>query len=78
MVPHGDIYLQLGDIVKVVGTEIEVEAAANAMGNSIKKLEVPDLAPIFMGIVLGVILGSIPIAFPGMPIAGHSTGTASR
>ncbi len=68
MVPHGDIVLQLGDVVKVVGPESAVENAANALGNSLKKLEIPDIAPIFIGIVLGVILGSIPISFPGMPM----------
>ncbi len=69
MVPHGDIFLQLGDTVKVVGTEEGVDLVANAVGNSLKRLEAPDLAPIFMGIVLGVILGSIPFHFPNMPVA---------
>lgn len=69
MVPHGDIYLQLGDSVKVVGTEHGVKIVSDALGNSLKKLEVPDLASIFIGIVLGVILGSIPFHFPGMPVA---------
>ncbi|MBL7747283.1 MAG: putative transporter [Chitinophagaceae bacterium] len=69
MVPHGDIFLQLGDTLKVVGTEEGVKQVTAALGNSLKKLEVPDLAPIFMGIVLGVILGSIPFHFPNMPVA---------
>lgn len=69
MVPHGDIFLQLGDTVKVVGTEEGVQQVTKALGNSLKKLEAPDLAPIFMGIVLGVILGSIPFYFPQMPVA---------
>jgi len=69
MVPHGDIFLQLGDTIKVVGTEEGVKVVTQALGNSLKKLEVPDLAPIFMGIVLGVILGSIPFHFPNMPVA---------
>lgn len=69
LVPHGDIFLQLGDTVKVVGTEEGVQLVTKALGNSLKKLEVPDLAPIFMGIVLGVILGSIPFHFPNMPVA---------
>jgi putative transport protein len=60
--------LQLGDVIKVVGTEESVQNAADAVGNSLKKLEAPDLAPIFIGIVLGVIFGSIPISFPGMPV----------
>ncbi len=69
MVPHGNIFLQLGDTVKVVGTEEGVTLVAEALGNSAKKLEVPDLAPIFLGIVLGIVLGSIPFHFPGMPVA---------
>lgn len=69
MVPHGDIFLQLGDTVKVVGTEEGLQQVTHALGNSVKKLEAPDLAPIFMGIVLGVILGSIPFQFPHMPVA---------
>lgn len=69
MVPHGNIVLQLGDTVKVVGTEEGVKLVSDALGNSVKKLEVPDLAPIFIGIVMGVMLGSIPFHFPGMPVA---------
>lgn len=69
LVPHGDMFLQLGDTVRVVGTEEGVGLVTKALGNSLKKLEIPDLAPIFMGIVLGVILGSIPLHFPNMPAA---------
>lgn len=69
MVPHGDMFLQLGDLVKVVGTEEGVKLVEDALGNSLKKLDAPDLAPIFIGIVLGVVLGSIPFHFPGMPVA---------
>ena len=68
MVAHGNIYLQLGDVIKVVGTAEGVNQVADALGNSLKRLEVPDLAPIFIGIVLGVILGSVPFHFPGMPV----------
>lgn len=69
MVPHGNIFLQLGDTIKVVGTKEGVKTVADAVGNSLKKLEAPDIAPIFMGIVLGVILGSIPFHFPNIPIS---------
>lgn len=69
MVPHGDLFLQLGDMVKVVGTEEGIKEVTAALGNSLKKLEVPDLAPIFMGIVLGVLLGSVPFYVPNMPVA---------
>ena len=69
MVPHGDIVLQLGDTIKVVGTEDGVKKVAEALGNSIKRLEAPDIAPIFIGIVLGIILGSIPFHVASMPVA---------
>jgi putative transport protein len=69
MVPHGDMFLQLGDTIKVVGTEEGVQMITDALGNSLKKLEIPDLAPIFMGIVLGVIVGSIPFFIGNMPVA---------
>ena len=67
-VPHGDLVLQLGDQLKVVGTREEVELAEKAIGNSMQKLEVPDIAPIFVGIVLGLLLGSIPFYFPTIPV----------
>ena len=68
MVPHAGIMLQLADTINVVGTEEGVKIASDAIGNSLKRLEVPDLAPIFIGIVMGVILGSIPFYLPGMPV----------
>lgn len=61
--------LHLGDQVTVVGTESGIKEMANALGNSLKRLEVPDLGPVFTGIVLGVVFGSIPIAIPGVPVA---------
>ncbi len=68
MVPHSDIILQLGDNIRVVGTKEAVESVAKVVGNSLKRLESPDLAPIFIGIVLGAIIGSIPLSFPNMPV----------
>lgn len=68
MVAHGNIFLQLGDTVTVVGTEDSVKQFTEVVGNSLKRLEAPDLGPIFMGIVLGVILGSIPFYIPSIPI----------
>lgn len=68
IMPEGDTYLQLGDTVKVVGTQEGIDRITKALGNSLKKLDSPDLAPIFLGIVLGVILGSLPIKFPNMPV----------
>ena len=69
MVPHGNTYLQLGDTVKVVGTLEGLETITAVLGNSLKRLDVPDIAPLFMGIVLGVVLGSIPFQVPTIPVA---------
>lgn len=68
MIPHGNLHLQLGDVVRVVGTEQGVKHITQVLGNSLKKLETPDLAPIFFGIVLGIILGSIPISVPHISV----------
>jgi len=68
MVAHGNIFLQLGDTITVVGTEDAVKQLEEVVGNSLKRLEAPDLGPIFMGIVLGVILGSIPFYIPNIPV----------
>jgi len=68
MVAHGNIFLQLGDTITVVGTEDAVKQLEGVVGNSLKRLEAPDLGPIFMGIVLGVVLGSIPFYIPNIPV----------
>lgn len=68
MVAHGNIFLQLGDTVTVVGTEDGVKQFTAVVGNSLKRLEVPDLGPIFIGIVFGIILGSIPFHIPNIPV----------
>ena len=68
MVAHGNIFLQLGDTITVVGTEDAVKQLEEVVGNSLKRLEAPDLGPIFIGIVLGVILGSIPFYIPNIPV----------
>lgn len=59
--------LQYGDLVTVVGTKESVAGVEKVLGNSLKRLDEPNLIPIFIGIALGVLLGSIPIAFPGIP-----------
>lgn len=68
MVPNGNISLQLGDTIKVVGTQEGLDRVTNVLGNSLKRLEVPDIAPIFIGIVLGIIVGSIPFQIPNIPV----------
>ena len=60
--------LQVGDKIMVVGPEDAVDRVANMMGNSIRRLNAPNIATIFVGIFLGLIFGSLPIAIPGMPV----------
>ena len=60
--------LQVGDKIMVVGPEDAVERVANKMGNSLRKLNAPNIATIFVGIFLGLIFGSFPLAIPGMPV----------
>ncbi|ADV44199.1 putative transporter [Bacteroides helcogenes] len=63
--PH--LQLQMGDRVTIVGSELAVSHAEKVLGNSLKRLNHPNLIPIFLGIALGCILGSLPFAFPGIP-----------
>ena len=59
--------LQVGDRIMVVGPEDAVDRVANKMGNSLKRLDAPNIATIFVGIFLGIIFGSLPF-IPGMPL----------
>ena len=60
--------LQVGDRIMVVGPEDDVERVASRMGNSLRRLDAPNIATIFVGIFLGLIFGSFPLAIPGMPV----------
>ena len=60
--------LQVGDRIMVVGPEDAVERVSNKMGNSIRRLDAPNIATIFVGIFIGLIFGSFPLAIPGMPV----------
>ena len=60
--------LQVGDRIMVVGPEDAVDRVANQMGNSLRRLDAPNIATIFVGIIIGIIFGSLPIAIPGMPV----------
>ena len=62
-----DLALQVGDRVMVVGPQDAVDRVANLMGNSMKRLDHPNIVTIFVGIFLGILFGSLPIAFPGIP-----------
>ena len=61
-----DLILQMGDRLTVVGEQEAVDKVAQVFGNSTKKLDAPNLASLFFGIVLGVALGSLPIMLPGL------------
>lgn len=67
LVASPGLQLQMGDRVTVVGSELAVSHAEKVLGNSLKRLNHPNLIPIFLGIALGCILGSIPFVFPGIP-----------
>jgi putative transport protein len=59
--------LQIGDRLTVVGSEAAIARVEQILGNSLKRLNEPNLITLFLGIALGVILGSIPFVFPGIP-----------
>jgi putative transport protein len=61
------LVLQIGDRVMVVGREAAIKNVEHVLGNSLKRLDHPHLTPIFIGIALGVVLGSIPFTIPGIP-----------
>ncbi len=63
-----NLALQVGDRVMVVGPENHVNRVADVLGNSIKRLDTPNIATIFIGIIIGIIFGSLPFAIPGMPV----------
>lgn len=62
------LVLQMGDHATVVGTQSAVKKVAKILGNSARKLNEPNIATLFIGILLGVFFGSIPFAFPGVPV----------
>lgn len=62
-----NLTLQVGDRLMVVGPQDAVERVSNLMGNSLKRLDHPNIVTIFVGIFLGILFGSLPIAFPGIP-----------
>jgi putative transport protein len=62
-----NLRLQFGDQLLIVGREQDLDKAANAVGNSLKELNATHFIPFFIGIVLGIALGTMPIVFPGLP-----------
>lgn len=62
-----NLRLQVGDRVMVVGPQDSVERVANIMGNSMKRLDTPNIVTIFVGIFIGIIFGSLPFSISGIP-----------
>lgn len=69
LVAHRDLSLQIGDRVTIVGSESAINNIEKLLGNSMTNLRHPNIVPIFLGIFLGVLVGSIPFHFPGIPQA---------
>ncbi|HHW7570040.1 TPA: putative transporter [Mannheimia haemolytica] len=69
LVPTGDMALQFGDVLNLVGRQADIEMVMTIIGNAHSKLQQVQMLPIFIGIGLGVLLGSVPIYLPGFPVA---------
>ncbi|EFM2062512.1 putative transporter [Escherichia coli] len=69
LVASSDLSLQFGDILNLVGRPSAIDAVANVLGNAKQKLQQVQMLPVFIGIGLGVLLGSIPVFVPGFPAA---------
>jgi putative transport protein len=67
LVAHPHLRLQLGDRLTVVGSELALSKVDKVLGNQMKRLNYPNLIPIFFGIVLGCLLANLPIPIPGIP-----------
>ncbi|MGL4860102.1 MAG: putative transporter, partial [Enterobacteriaceae bacterium] len=65
----GGASLQFGDILNLVGRQSAIDAVADIVGNAQQKLQQVQMLPVFIGIGLGVLLGSIPLFIPGLPVA---------
>lgn len=68
IVPRPSVELFYGDSVRVIGTEEAINEVENIIGNHQKKLLEPDFLSLFAGLLLGIVLGSLPIFIPGLPI----------
>lgn len=66
--PHNNLRLQLGDALHCIGPDESIQRLESRLGNKIQKLDRPNIVTLFFGMLLGIFLGSLPIAVPGMPI----------
>ncbi|MDO5056759.1 MAG: putative transporter [Lautropia sp.] len=69
LVPNGSMTLQFGDVINLVGRQEDIDVVMAMIGNAEQKLQQVQMLPIFIGIGLGVLLGSIPLYVPGFPVA---------
>ena len=69
LIAHADLEVQIGDRVTVVGSESAIKNIEKLLGNSLTNLRHPNIIPIFLGIFLGMLVGSVPILIPGIPQA---------
>ena len=69
LVPTGGMTLQFGDVINLVGRQEDIETVMALVGNAQQKLQQVQMLPVFVGIGLGVLLGSIPVSVPGLPVA---------
>lgn len=67
LVAHPHLRLQLGDRLTVVGSELALSKVDKVLGNQLKRLNYPNLIPIFLGIALGCMLANLPLYIPGIP-----------
>ena len=67
-VPSTGVHLQFGDRLTVVGSQGMIAQLADELGNSLKELDIPEILPVFLGIIAGVLLGSLPLPIPGLPL----------
>ncbi|MBQ8116075.1 MAG: putative transporter [Prevotella sp.] len=65
---RSNLPLQVGDKLMVVGDQVSVNRVSSVLGNAIRRLDHPNIATIFVGIILGIIFGSLPIPIPGIPM----------
>ena len=69
LVPTGGMTLQFGHVINLVGRQEDIETVMALVGNAQQKLQQVQMLPVFVGIGLGVLLGSIPVSVPGLPVA---------
>lgn len=69
LVPTGGMTLQFGDVINLVGRQEDIDTVMALVGNAQQKLQQVQMLPVFVGVGLGVLLGSIPVSVPGLPVA---------